>query len=60
LTGKRGVAPSGPVSDGFRNRHSASIGSDDYDVTALADPWVSERFGDDLWSNPAGIPDGHG
>jgi hypothetical protein len=31
-----------------------------HNVTALADQWVGERFGDDLRTNPAGIPDGHG
>src|SRR6185436_19842702 len=29
-------------------------------VTALANPWVSERFGNDLRSNPAGVAHGHG
>jgi hypothetical protein len=32
----------------------------DYNVTALADPWVGERFGDYLRANSARITDGHG
>jgi len=49
-----------PLSDWLGHSHSASFWANHHNVTALANPWVSERFGDDLRSNSAGISHGHG
>jgi len=49
-----------PISDRLCNLHSGAPGANDYNVTALADPWVGERFGDNLRTNSAGIAHGHG
>jgi hypothetical protein len=57
---RRCALPGRPVSDRFRDIDTRSVRTDHHNVTALANPWVSERFGNDLRSNPAGIPDGHG
>jgi hypothetical protein len=49
-----------PVADRLGDLHSGAFGANDYNVTALADPWVGERFGDNLRTNSAGIAHGHG
>ncbi|HXQ78412.1 MAG TPA: hypothetical protein VN797_09390 [Gemmatimonadaceae bacterium] len=49
-----------PRSDRLPHRHACSGGTNHYNVTALADLWVSERLSNDLGSNPAGISHGHG
>jgi hypothetical protein len=49
-----------PVSDRRFHRDTSSLGPDDYNVTALDDHWVGERFRHDLWANPARISHGHG
>jgi len=56
-----GCAVSGrPGSYHLINRCGSSGRTDHHNVTALADLLVSERLGNDLWSNPAGITHGHG
>src|SRR5438874_717310 len=50
----------GPLADRLGDGHSASFWANHHNVTALANPWVSERFGDDLRSNSAGISHSHG
>jgi hypothetical protein len=42
------------------HRHASSLRPDDYNVRALADHWVCERFRHDLGTNPAGVAHGHG
>jgi len=49
-----------PAANGFGHLHSGAFGTNDHNVTALADPWVGERFGYDLRTNSAGIAHGHG
>jgi hypothetical protein len=60
LSRKLSVAADGPTTDRFSDIDTRSLRPHDHNVTALADQLVSERFGDDLRPNPAGIPDGHG
>jgi hypothetical protein len=49
-----------PRANHFINWCAGSAGTDHHNVTALADLLVSERLGNDLRSNPAGITHGHG
>jgi hypothetical protein len=60
LSGCCGTRSSCPAADRLGDRRSSSIGANDYNVTTLADLRVGERFGDDLWTNPAGVTHGHG
>lgn len=60
LPGQLGVAIPTPPTHTLGDVDACSLRADDHNVTALADQLVSERFGDDLRSNSAGIPDGHG
>src|SRR5258705_4368113 len=60
FSGQLGVAAGAPTTHRVSDDYASSLRTYDHNVTALADQLVSERFGDDLRSNPAGIPDGHG
>jgi hypothetical protein len=60
LSCQLGAAVYAPPTDRFSDVDAGSLRTHDHNVTALADQLVSERFGYDLRSNPAGIPDGHG
>jgi hypothetical protein len=60
LSGAGGAGAFSPCPDRLGDGSAGSIRTDHHNVAALANPWVSERFDDYLWSNPAGIPDGHG
>jgi hypothetical protein len=60
LSGQLRAGVRTPASHRLSDVSAGSLRTHDYNVTALADQLVSERFGYDLRSNPAGIPDGHG
>jgi len=49
-----------PVAYRLGDLYCSSVGANDHNVTALADPWVGERFGDNLGTNSAGVAHGHG
>jgi hypothetical protein len=59
-TRQRRVRAGPPVADRLSHLDSGAIGANDHNVTALADPWVGERFGDNLRTNSAGITHSHG
>jgi hypothetical protein len=60
LARERRVRPGPPLPDGLGHTNASAVGTDDHNVTALADLWVGERFGDNLGTNSAGIAHGHG
>jgi hypothetical protein len=60
VTSDRGIRARRPASDRLGDIDTRALGTDDHNVTALADPWVSERFSNDLRTNSAGIAHGHG
>jgi hypothetical protein len=46
--------------DRLNHLDAGALGAYYHNVTALADPWVGERFGNNLGTNSAGIAHGHG
>ena len=60
LARERRVRPGHPTPDGLTHLDSRAFRTNHHNVTALADPWVGERFGDNLRANSAGIAHGHG
>jgi len=60
LARERRVRSGHPMPDGLSHPDSGTLRTNDHNVTALADPWVGERFGDNLRANSAGIAHGHG
>jgi hypothetical protein len=60
LARETGCRSSLPLPNRFVYRDTNSLRPDDYNVRALADDWVCERFRHYLGTNPAGVAHGHG
>src|SRR5690348_3019056 len=56
----RGVGTASPITNRIVDVRGGIGRANHHDVATLANPWVSERFGDDLWSDAAGVSHGHG